>query len=48
MTGPPTYDGIGADKYIMWEIAIDKILLIVLCVQGGRLRMQLVSCEIPL
>jgi hypothetical protein len=28
MTGcsyPPTYDGIGADEYIEWEIVIDKI-----------------------
>ena len=28
MTGssyPPTYDGIGADEYIEWEIAIDNI-----------------------
>jgi len=22
---PPTYDGIGADEYIEWEIAIDNI-----------------------
>jgi hypothetical protein len=21
---PPTYDGIGADEYIKWEIAIEK------------------------
>ena len=28
MTGcsyPPTYDGIGADEYMEWEIAIDNI-----------------------
>ena len=28
MTGssyPPTYDGIGADEYIEWEVAIDNI-----------------------
>jgi len=22
---PPTYDGIGADEYMEWEIAIDNI-----------------------
>ena len=28
MTGssyPPTYDGVGADAYLEWEIAIDNI-----------------------
>jgi hypothetical protein len=25
---PPTYDGIGADEYMEWEIAIDNIFAI--------------------
>ena len=27
-SSPPTYDGIGADEYIQWEVAIDNIFLL--------------------
>ena len=41
-SSPPTYDGIGADKYIEWEVAIDNIFHNVECVNGEKLRMPLV------
>ena len=28
LSSPPTYDGIGADEYIQWEVAIDNIFLL--------------------
>ena len=43
MTGcsyPPTYDGIGADEYMEWEIAIDNIFAtrFVSKVEGNKCR----------
>ena len=41
-SSPPTYDGIGADKYIEWEVAIDNIFHNIECVNAEKLRMPLV------
>ena len=43
---PPTYDGIGADEYMEWEIAIDNIFATrFMC---PRRKVQLVFCDILL
>ena len=42
LSSPPTYDGIGTDEYIEWEVAIDNIFHNVECVNGEKLRMPLV------
>ena len=39
---PPTYDGIGTNEYIEWEVAIDNIFHNIECVNAEKLRMPLV------
>ena len=51
MTGclyPPTYDGIGADEYMKWEIAIDNIFATRFMCPRRKVKMQLVFYNILL
>ena len=45
---PPTYDGIGADEYMEWEIAIDNIFATRLLCPRRKVKMQLVFYDILL
>ena len=45
---PPTNDGIGADEYMDWEIAIDNIFATRFMCPGRKVKMQLVFCDILL
>jgi hypothetical protein len=38
----PSYDDIGVDEYIAWELKIDNILHNIVCVKEEILKMQLV------
>ena len=44
----PTYDGIGADEYMEWEIAIDNIFATHFMYPRRKVKMQLVFCDILL
>ena len=51
MTGcsyPSTYDGIGVDEYMEWEIAIDIIFATRFICPWRKVKMQLVFCDILL
>jgi hypothetical protein len=51
MTGcsyPSTYDGIGADEYMEWKIAIDNIFATRFMCPRRKVKMQLVFYDILL
>ena len=45
---PLTYDGICADEYMKWEIAIDNIFATCFMCPRRKVKMQLVFCDILL
>ena len=51
MTGcsyPSTYNGIGADEYMEWEIVIDNIFATRFMCPRRKVKIQLVFCDILL
>ena len=43
---PPTYNGIDADEYMEWEIAIDNIFATRFMCPRRKVKMKLVFCDI--